>query len=245
MLRARAENGRIPDGRKRPMVSADTVSTNMTSNFSSYRRSTSINSFQPCHLIMLRSLYTYASDSADKIIDTETSLVWDRISLYLRQRASLKNITKRLNEIQDALEFEAKVEEEEEENYHEFPSKVNVRDNFRPSLSFSESKAEQAARTLVHRTLSRQYMSYKQNSIHAFAPLKELESVVQKEASFLRRMVMSENNDDVADMIINKLYLWERLSLDLKRVITVKDECSQKQEHATELPLPDTDMVDV
>jgi len=221
------------------------MNSNFHSSCSSYRCSPSINSFQPCHLIMLRSLYTNTSDSADNIIDMETSLVWDRISFYLKQRASLKNITKRLNEIQDALEFEAKVEEEEEENYHEIPSKVNVRDNFRPSFSFSNGKAEQAARTLVHRTLSRQYMSYKQNAIHAFAPLKELESVVQKEVSFLRRMVMSENNDDIVDMIMNKLYLWERLSHDLKRVITVKDECSLKQEHTTELPLRDTDMVDV
>ncbi len=69
-----------------------------------------MNPFQQCHLVMLRSLYEYEpiSDDADPIEIEMSSMLWNRISMFLHKRKALQDTTERLKDIQDSL-MEAKL----------------------------------------------------------------------------------------------------------------------------------------
>jgi hypothetical protein len=187
---------------------------------------------------MLRSLYEYepiSSDDADPIEIEISSMLWNRISMYLQKREALQNTTERLKDIQDSL-MEAKLLNHPlEEELSSFLSKAEKQQRFHAyghlrtsGGSVDEDEKVTASKVtacnLIHATLAGKYNTLKHFFLKAIEPFVELEDVVQKELTSLRSekfSVASEEQD--FGFICNKIYLWERLLFDMRQIIHIEE----------------------
>jgi len=133
-----------------------------------------MNPFQQCHLVMLRSLYEYEpiSDDADPIEIEMSSMLWNRISMFLQKRKALQDTTERLKDIQDSL-MEAKLLNQPlEEELSSFLVKVEKQQRFHGyghqrtcGGSVDEDEKVTASKVtacnLIHATLAGKYNTLK------------------------------------------------------------------------------------
>lgn len=189
---------------------------------------------------MLASLYQYdfvSGDNADPIEMEISSILWNRISVYLQKRKVLQSTTERLKDIQDSL-MEAKllnrpIEEElssclakieKQQRFHGYGHRRTYSD----SVDEDEKKvtaSKVTACNIIHATLFGQYNTLKQSFLQAIEPFVELEDVVQKELTSLRSEQSSATLEEYDfGFICNKIYLWERLLLDLRQILNIEED---------------------
>lgn len=189
---------------------------------------------------MLQSLYQHdfvSSDNVDPIEMEISSILWNRISMYLQKRKVLQSTVERLNDIQDSW-MEAKllnrpIEEElssclakveKQQRLHGYGHRRSYSD----CVDEDEKKvtaSQVTACNLIHATLSGQYNTLKQRFLQAIEPFVELEDVVQQELTSLRSEQSSATlGEHDFGFICNKIYLWERLLLDLRQILDLEED---------------------